>query len=238
LCMTYGILSLAIFSFIKPAMAENTAVIPVSRDTRGWMERHQKMNDKIKEGNINVLWIGDSIVERWENKGRLVWKKYYEGRDAVNLGIGGDQTQHVLWRLDHLDLDRVSPRLAIVMIGQNNGPHNTAEEIAEGVTAIVTQLRQKKPDMKILLLAIFFRGENPNEEQIKLTQTNSIISKLDDGQHVFYLDINKIFLLPDGKIQGKLMPDYEHPNADGCKVWAEAIESKVAELLGDKPIKP
>jgi len=124
------------------------------------------------------------------------------------------------------------------MIGQNNGPHNTAEEIAEGVTDIVHLLRQKLPNTKILLLGIFFRGEKTNDEQIKLAKTNDIISKLADNQHIFYLNINKIFLNPDGSIPKDLMPDFEHPSTKGFQLWAQTIEPTVAESLGDTPIKP
>ena len=234
----FAIVSALLMGVAWSAAAENTATAPVSRDNPNWIKRHQTMADRVKEGHAKLLWIGDSIVQRWEGPGRTIWNRYYGHRDAVNLGIGGDRTQHVLWRLDHCNLECVSPKLAIVMIGQNNGPDNSAEEIAEGVTAIVTQLRQKKPDMKILLLAITFRGEHPNDEQVKLAKTNEILAKLEDGRHVFYMNINRIFLLPDGTIPKSLMPDCEHPNKEGCRLWAEAVEPKVAELLGERPIKP
>ncbi len=220
------------------ALAANSATAPVPRDSPRWLARHQAMSERLKAGHAKVLWIGDSIVQRWEDSGKKIWNKYYARREAVNLGISGDKTEHVLWRLDHCNLECVSPKLAIVMIGQNNGPSNTAEEIAEGAGAVVLKLRQKLPDMKILLLAIFFRGEKPNDEQIKLAKANDILSKLADGQHVFFMNINKIFLRPDGSIPKSLMPDCEHPNKRGCRVWAEAIEPKVAELLGESAIAP
>jgi beta-glucosidase len=221
------------------AAAENTAAAPASReDNPNWVKRHQAMADRLKKGHAGVLWIGDSIVQRWEGPGKSLWNRYYRQRDAVNLGISGDKTEHVLWRLEHCNLESVSPKLAIVMIGQNNGPDNTAEEIAGGNAAIVALLRQKLPDMKILVLGITLRGEKPNEEQIKLAKCNEIISTLDDGRHVFFMDINSIFLNPDGTVSKSVMPDYEHPNKEGCRVWAEAIEPKVAELLGEKPVNP
>ena len=136
------------------------------------------------------------------------------------------------------DKNYISPKLAIVMIGQNNGPSNTAEEIAEGVSDILEKLRKKLPDMKILLLGIFFRGEKPNDEQMKLTTTNEILAKMADGQHLVYMNINKIFLNPDGTIPKSLMPDFEHPNEQGCRIWAEIIEPTVAQLLGESAIKP
>ena len=233
-----GTLLVAVATVAMSAVAANSAIIPIPQDSPRWLERHQSMSDRLKTGHANVLWIGDSIVEKLEGPGKTVWDKYYARRDAVNLGIGGDRTEHVLWRLDHCNLECVTPKLAIVMIGQNNGPSNTAEEIADGVSAVVTKLRQKLPDMKILLLAIFFRGEKPNDERTKLAKTNDLLSKMADNQHVFYLDIDKIFLQPDGTIMKSLMPDFEHPNEQGCRAWAESIEPKVAELLGEANIKP
>lgn len=232
-----------VFTFVlapiaATASAENSAIAPVPHDSAHSLERHHAMSERLKTGHAKVLWIGDSIVERFDDVGKPTWEKYYAPRDAVNLGISGDRTEHVLWRLDHCNLERVSPKLAIVMIGQNNGPHNTAEEIADGVTAIVTKLRERCPEMKILLLGIFYRGEKPNDEQIKLGTSNDLLSQKADGQHIFYMNVNKIFMAPDGAIVKSLMPDFEHPNAEGCRIWAEAIEPKVAELLGEQPIKP
>jgi len=221
------------------AAAANSAAAPQPKDDAGWLKRHEAMNARVKEGHAGLLWIGDSIVERWEKQGRPVWDTYYAHRDAVNLGISGDRTEHVLWRLQNGNLGGgIAPKGAVVMIGQNNGPHNTAEEIAEGVTAIVAELRKQLPETKILLLAVFFRGEKPNDEQKKLAQTNDILSKLADGSHVFYLNVNRIFLLPDGSISKDLMPDFEHPNREGCRVWAEAVEPTLAKLLGDDAVKP
>ena len=220
------------------AVATNTAVVPLNSDSPRWNKRHQDMSERLKAGHVDLLWIGDSIVRQFNDDGKRTWDKYYAHRNAVNMGISGDRTEHVLWRLDHCNLEAVSPKLAIVMIGQNNGGSNTAEEIAEGVAAVTTMLRQKQPDMKILLLGIFFRGEKPNEEQIKLAKANDIVSKTADDKHVFYMNVNNIFLRPDGTIKKSLMPDFEHPNEHGCRVWAKAIEPKVAELMGDKAIKP
>ena len=167
-----------------------------------------------------------------------MWAHYYADRNALNLGISGDRTEHVLWRLDHGNIDGIKPKLAIVMIGQNNGGHNTAEEIAEGVTAVVQRLRAKLPETKILLLAIFQRREKPTPERAVLDKANEIVSKLADGKTVYYMDINHIYVQPDGSIPKSLMYDFEHPTPLGHKVWAEAIEPKVAELMVDKPVAP
>lgn len=213
----------------------NSAIVPVPGDSEKWRQRHEAINARVKEGHVDLVYIGDSIVGNWQWEGKPVWDHYYAKRNGANLGISGDRTQHVLWRLQHGNIDGISPKLAIVMIGQNNGPFNTGEEIGAGVTAIVQTLREKLPDTKVLVLAIFPRREKPTEERAVLAKANEIASKLADDKHVFYMDVNYLFLRPDGSIPASLMPDFEHPNEEGHRIWAAAIEAKVAELMGDAP---
>jgi beta-glucosidase len=219
------------------SFAENTAVVPVAGKGDGWTKRHEAINARVKEGKVDLLYIGDSIVQHWDAQGEAAWDHYYAKRNAANLGISGDRTEHVLWRLEHGNIDGISPKLAIVMIGQNNGPHNTGEEIAAGVTAIVQKLREKLPTTKILVLAIFPRREFPTEERATLATANAIIAALADNTSIFYMDVNYLWVRPDGSIPASLMPDFEHPNEEGHRVWAEAIEPKVAELMGDTPVE-
>jgi len=222
----------------KAGLADISAVVPVARTNSDWMKQHEAMNQQAKQGHIDLIYVGDSIVEHFNNQGKEVWNHYYAGRNVLNLGIGGDRTEHVLWRLDHGNINGIAPKLAIVMIGQNNGGHNTGEEIGEGVTAVVQRLRAKLPATRILLLGIFQRREKPTPEREVLARANEIASKLADGKNVFYMDINYLFVQPDGSIPKSLMYDFEHPTPLGHRVWAEAIEPKVAELMGDKPIPP
>src|SRR5262249_25243781 len=148
------------------------------------------LNSRVKDGKAQLLFIGDSITQGWENQGKDEWAKHYSTRNAVNLGIGGDRTQHVLWRLDNGNIDGVKPKAAVIMIGTNNSGSDSAEQIAEGVKAIVDKLRTKLPETKLLLLAVFPRSEKPSEEKrVKLAKVNEIIAKLDDGKYVYYLDI-------------------------------------------------
>jgi lysophospholipase L1-like esterase len=223
---------------VKTIIYDNTAVIPVPIEKAGWMKRHEWINSQARLGNINLIYVGDSIVQHFDKQGKEVWDRYYAPRHGLNMGISGDKTQHVLWRMDHGNLDGISPKLAIVMIGQNNGGHNTGREIADGVTAIVQRIRTKLPETKILLLGIFQRRQKPVPERADLAQANGIISLLADDKKIFYMDINPVFVRPDGTIPADLMPDYEHPSQLGHRLWAETIESKVSELMGDQPIPP
>jgi lysophospholipase L1-like esterase len=216
-------------------LADHSAVTPAPRGDQAWKTRADLLNQRVKENqDAQLLFIGDSITQGWEGQGaKEVWEKYYGKRKAVNIGIGGDRTQHVLYRLQNGNLEGIKPKAAVVMIGTNNsnGEDNSVEQIADGVKAIVKELRTREPQMKILLLGIFPRGENPNPQRGKVAQVNQIIQKLDDGKNVFYLDIGHRFLEEDGTLSANIMPDYLHLTPKGYEIWAEAIEPKLAELF-------
>lgn len=227
-----GLVTLALVFAVGAAHA-NSATEPAPKNEEWWQARHASMNERVKQGNADLLFIGDSITHGWEGEGAAVWEQYYAPRNAVNLGIGGDQTQHVLWRLENGNIDGLSPKLAVIMIGTNNHAANSAEEIAEGVTAIVRKLRNDLPDMKILLLAIFPRTDVGQEFQDKLKKVNTLIADLAADKMVTCFDIGRFFLDDAGNLPTEVMPDLLHPNAKGYKIWAEAIEPKIAELMGE-----
>ncbi len=217
----------------------HSAISPVEQTieevVEWWKPRHEMINKRLDKGNVDLLFIGNSIIHGWENIGREYWDIYYEPRNAVNMGFGWDRTQHVLWRLDHSNFDNISPKLAIVMIGTNNsgGDDNTAEEIADGIIAICKRLRDKLPEMKILLLAIFPRGHEPSIQRQKNATASLLASKIADGKMIHYLDINEVFLTENGILTQDIMPDYLHPNKLGYKIWAESMEPIVAQMMGE-----
>jgi lysophospholipase L1-like esterase len=213
----------------------HAAIDPAPREGKSWMQRHEQMNARVAQGNVGLLMIGDSITHGWEGSGKAVWEKYYAKRHAVNLGIGGDRTQHVLWRLQNGNIKGISPKLAVLMIGTNNSGSNSPEEIAEGIEAIVSFLRKELPQTKVLILAIFARGPNNDDPRRQVNEkTNAIIAKLADGQMVHFLDINDKFLDDDGTLPKEIMPDLLHPREKGYGIWAEAMEPTIAKLMGEK----
>jgi lysophospholipase L1-like esterase len=223
-----------------PAAWGHSATDPAPRGDQGWQDRQKLLNQRAAEAGekAQVIFIGDSITQGWEGAGKDVWAKYYANRKAVNLGIGGDRTQHVLWRLDNGNLAGLKPKAGVVMIGTNNSnaEDNTVEQIAAGVTAIVQKLRDKLPDTKILLLAIFPRGENPQAQRGKLLQVNQILQKLGDNERVFFVDFGHKFVTADGLIPTDLMPDYLHLTPKAYGIWAESIEGLLSLILGDTPV--
>lgn len=219
-----------------PEVHQNTAIIPVPR-TGSITNRQSLVLQRAKEapGDYDIEFIGDSITQRWEDRGTNVWREFYGKRKVINFGVSGDRTQHVLWRFEQGQIDGIKARVAVVMIGTNNSnkDDNTEADILEGVTAIVQQIRTRQPDTKILLLGIFPRGKIFSPQRGKILQVNQALARLDDGSHIFYLDFGSQYIANDGSISKSTMPDYLHPNEAGYRIWANATEPKLKQLLGE-----
>ena len=216
----------------------NTAIEPVPRDG-GWMARHEGFVAEAQKGGIDVLFMGDSITDGWRRGGKEIWDREYAPLNAANFGIGGDRSQHVLWRLRNGEAEGYQPKAIVLMIGTNNTgferesttPRNSTAEIIEGVTTVVQDLRTDFPDAKILLLAVFPRAEKGSERRAQVAEVNQSIAKLHDGTHVHYLDIGDKFLDAEGNIPLDVMPDLLHPNEKGYQIWADAIRELLKALL-------
>ena len=202
-----------------------------------WKDRHEEKRTLAQQGDWELVFIGDSITHGWERNGKAAWDQYYGERKALNLGFGGDRTEHVLWRLDHGEFDGYKPRVAVIMIGTNNTGHDMhpPESIAAGIQKIVATIQKKSPDTKILLLGIFPRGATTDDpKRVNNDKTNDIISAMADEKRVFFLNINDEFLTEDGVLTREIMPDLLHPKEKGYAIWAEAIEPTLARLYDMK----
>ncbi|MGI9242448.1 MAG: platelet-activating factor acetylhydrolase IB subunit, partial [Verrucomicrobiales bacterium] len=200
-------------------------------------EEHEQFNQLAKQGGGELVFLGDSITEGWGQHGQEIWNQYYGQRKALNLGSGGDRTQHVLWRIDNGNFEGISPKLIVIMIGTNNTGHRSeeAQDTADGIRAIIQRLRKKTPDSKILLLGVFPRGEKPDDAKRKQNEAiNEIIKVYADDKSIYYLDIAEKFKNDDGTLPKDIMPDSLHLKPAGYEIWAEAIEPKVKELMGEK----
>jgi lysophospholipase L1-like esterase len=231
-CLLTGLL--AGFALVEGAAAgdkKNPAANPEPVGA-GWMKRHQDFVEIAKKNENPVLFVGDSITDGW--RGQKAWKSTFEPMKAANFGIGGDRTEHVLWRLLNGELDGYTPKLVVLMIGTNNTGNNSAEQIAGGITAIVKTIHDKSKDTKVLLLAVFPRGEKADTKvRDKITEINKTIAKLDDGgKTVKFMDIGSKFTQPDGSLTKEIMYDYLHLTGKGYEIWAEAIAPTVREMAG------
>lgn len=214
-------------------LGSHSALKPQPRSDEWWTQRHQAVLDRVKQGNVDMIFIGDSITHGWESSGKNVWQQYYAKRNAVNMGFSGDRTQHVLWRLENGEIAGISPKLAVMMIGTNNsnGNDNTAQEISEGIIAICQKLRKDLPTARILILAIFPRGEKPSAQREKNAQASLLASSIVDNQWIYYMDIQNAFLDQDGTLPKDIMPDFLHLSEKGYQLEAESLEPTIAKLM-------
>lgn len=204
------------------------------------MDQHEDINRVGASRRLDLVFLGDSLSQGWGGEGRHVWQaapdvwnQYYARRNACSFGISGDGTQHVLWRIDHGNFDRAKPKLIVLLVGVNNVPSNTPDQIAEGVKAILDRLALKTPRSKVLLLGLFPYGKPPDAPtRKKVEQVNALISKFEDRKRVFYQDIGRAFLLSNGEANPELMArDFLHLRPEGYRAWARAIEYRVSQLL-------
>lgn len=220
-----------------PPPVDASAAIP-KEGSKVFFEKHESFLARAKAGPIGLLFIGDSITEGWR-KAPHIWEHYYAKYEAANFGIGGDQTQHVIWRIENGELDGISPKIVVLMIGTNNSGRHTGEEISAAVRKIVGMIRSRLPESKVLLLAIFPRGPRvrngvaePWEQRMQAIRTaNADLATFDDGKTVRFLDINAAFLGNDGTIPNSIMPDQLHPSATGYQAWADAMQPALETMM-------
>lgn len=224
-----------ITSLLAVVAGQDSPTTPEERTDQLGKDQHNEINADLKKlgANIDLAFVGDSITRRWRGDGNHeVWNKYWGSYRAVNMGIGGDRTQNVLWRLKNGQLDGYQARLFVVMIGTNNcwGPKTVPEDVAAGVKSVVDLIQSKQPKSKVLLLSILPVGEHPNSGRQVRDAVNKIISRYHGGP-VEYMDISTKFLAPEGVISKDVMPDFLHLSPKGYEIWSEAIEGKVKALL-------
>lgn len=213
---------------------ENTAIVPNLAPF--FRMKHQDNLKVAKQGDIDVLFMGDSITDFWRNTdgvfaGKPILDKYFGHLKVANFGIAGDTTQGVLYRLQNGEGQGFSPKAVMLMIGTNNTMQNNAPEIAEGIGAVVLELQKDFPDAKILLLGVFPRSTPDDPVRATITQINDIISKLHDGNRVHYLDIGSEFLDANGNIPVDVMADALHPSTKGYEIWAKAVKEPLEKLM-------
>ena len=236
------LLSLTVIFTARAEEPKNPATTPDLH--KGTEKRHEQFNEISKKGEAQLVFLGDSITQGWGGHA-AIWDAAFAQYKPANFGIGGDRTEHVLWRMDNGNFDGLKPKLVVLMIGTNNSGQHTGEQITAGNQKIIDMIRAKVPGVKVLLLAIFPRDARGNRDGL-ITEAeiadsgkrvaandraNALLTKLDDGITVRFLNTNAVFLGRDGRIPWTIMPDQLHPTAAGYQLWAEAIEKPLAEMM-------
>ena len=224
--------------------ASSKSTTPVPRmDVKGdwWNLRHESKVDEVSRAeSMDLLMIGDSITHAWEAEGKDVWPRFFSSYDSINLGFSGDCTEHVLWRLQHGEIDGHFSALAVLLIGTNNsGRSDSPDQTVEGVRVILQELQRRLPDTKVLLMAVLPRGETRDDPVRKLNRkVNQKLLSLVDHQSIFFLDLTATFLGPTDRLREDLFLDSVHLNSEGYEVWARAMVPVVAGLLHKKWMPP
>ena len=234
-------------TWTAPPTSQRTpsTLVPVTqnRDWRvyDWTTRHREASALMRARQPDIVMLGDSITHFWGGEpvgGRRTGveegDRFFAGRTVVNLGYGWDRTENVLWRLENGEFEGVTPKVVVLMIGTNNITLNTQDEIAAGVAAICTSIHERSASTRILLLAIFPRGQQPDATRAKVDDVNRLIARLDERDDVTFLDIGAKFLGPDGRISPEVMYDYLHPSAKGYAIWSAAMARTLERLLAGR----
>ncbi|MDX2017498.1 MAG: family 16 glycoside hydrolase [Planctomycetota bacterium] len=220
------------FRNIKVRSLENAAAKPAAKADANWQKKFSDLNTRCEAPGAPVVFLGDSITEGWLNAGKALWQERFASRGAINLGIGGDRTQHVLYRLREGHLARLKamgekgPRAIVLLIGTNNsnGSDHSSEEIAEGITAIVRELRSGLPQSKVVLMSILPRGDRPSPQREKNARASELaLTALKGDAMVVPLDLKSAFVTADGTLRSDLMPDKLHLSEGGYRAWADAV---------------
>jgi lysophospholipase L1-like esterase len=217
---------------LQPPKVNNAATFTQTQQRQG--PRHLGFADIASKGDIDLLLHGDSITDWWVqgDANKAMFDQYFGNIKTANFAVAGDTTQGVLWGLKNGEGQGFQPKAVMLMVGTNNTGASTAPEIAEGVGAVVLEMRNDFPKAKILLLAIFPRSIPGDPVRDKIAEVNRIISKLDDQQHVFYMDIGAKFLDEKGYfLPDAFRADNLHPQAKGYDIWGTAVADKLAELM-------
>ena len=199
----------------------------------------EKRNEIVGNGPVeyDLVMVGDSITHRWEREGgegRELFAELRKKYRVLNLGYGGDQTRHLIWRLANGELEGYKAKLFQVMIGTNNRDSDPAETAA-GVKRVLEIIEEKHPESKILLLPIFPRGAAAaDKKRVQNEKVNAIIRNLADGDRIAWLDFNERFFNAEGQLTKEVMNDLLHPNENGYKIWLDAIMPALREYCGDR----
>ena len=219
----------------EAAVRAATPAMPDSEWAKAWWpKRFAEKQELVKTGGAPYVFVGDSITQLFETgAGREVWRKYFGGKDApypaLNLGYSGDRTEHVLYRLEHGELDGYEAKCVVLLIGTNNTGHRSAAEETPGDTVIgikacLDAIRAKQPKAKVVLCSLFPRGANAQVEARRRNDVvNRAIRQFADGRHVFWCDLSRMFTRRDGTLPAELFPDFLHPAELGYEMWASRI---------------
>jgi lysophospholipase L1-like esterase len=223
----------------EPAQGKPSTLEAVTQDrdkaVYDWAKRHQEVLDLGKQGSVDVVMLGDSILHYWAGtpkapivRGENSWKELFHDKSVANLGFGWDRVENVLWRVNNGELTALKPKTVVLLIGTNNLEFNTAAEIRMGIHGLCAAIHKQLPETNIHVLGIL-----PRTLPAKLkTNPHAVNAELHDHlsgeKNIHFHDLSEIFLDDEGKLNGKLFSDGLHPNEEGYQKFAKALRQVIA----------
>jgi len=203
---------------------------PVPQTDPRAVKRFQAINKEVKSGPHAILFLGDSLTEKWDP---AIWQQHFAPRGALNAGVNGDRTEHLLWRLSHGNLDGPQPRAAVLLIGTNDvGWNRPPELVAEGIRANLEVLRSRLPNTRILLLALLPRSESPiSARRRQISEVNHRIRNCDDGEHIFYAAVGDVLLDASRRLTPVISRDGVHLSPRGYALLASRLAVELDRML-------
>ena len=211
-----------------------------------WLATHETLVRHVREqaGPCDVLLVGDSITQQWGSvldRGGLnaAWRGVFGELKVINIGIGGDKTQNVLWRLDHGGVAGLQPRVIVLMIGNNNmffAAETGVEAAAAGVQACVKNLRGKFPEAAIVVAKILPAHAPGNRFYEDIVRTNAVLAQLglEQDRLLRVLDLWSDFTGADGQLREELYAaDRIHLSEAGYGVYARRLQPLVSAGLSE-----
>jgi lysophospholipase L1-like esterase len=232
------IIGLAIFLslFCAQVHASELLLRPESREhdtdydlSAWWMGRHLQNIAKAKSGDIQIVFLGDSITDQWLKEGKTSWDQYFSKTKTVNFGISGDCVRHLLWRVQNGELDGFKASSIILLIGTNDVHENTpANTIAQGILQLVDSIKLKQPQATIILMGLLPRF--PVEDAKVCDQVNEILASQYQAHGVQWLNLSRKFKTSFDLPNIELLSDEVHLNEKGYALWADALSPYLVEV--------
>ena len=241
-----GVVTAVTAAFISIQASAQLAVTPAPKDKPSWTARFEAKKKAASSGVCEIAFIGDSITHNWEKPGRDVWNANYTNAPyrAINFGISADRTENVLWRIRNGQLDGISPKAVVIMIGTNNTGHRSVEDerpldTVLGVQSILEEVKKRLPSAVVILHPIFPRGATKDDpKRVRNDVVNAAIKGFADGEKVFWCDFNSLLLTEDGVLEKSVAGDLLHPGPVGYEIWAKALKPYLDYALGRRTKKP
>ncbi len=210
-----------------------------------WWDELERLNALCMDHpDLELVFLGDSITQALTGAGERLAQPggprpfdHYEGnRRAVSLGLSGDRTEQLLWRIGRGAFTRLRPRVVVLQIGVNNlteGGH-TPCETAAGIAAVVALLRERQPQAAIVLCGPFSAGDGPDDPlRQAIDRVHEQIAPLGDEKHVYYRDPRPLFLDQEGHLTARMDREQRVLTSTGRAAWLADLEPLLAKLLGE-----